>query len=326
MNKKSLKVKVLFLFLILICFCLVINAEEVKGKDIVFAISAHAMGGDSAKVKVQGALDEIEKLGWKSMLVSAEGSVERHTSNIETLALSGNVDFIGIMGGDSRALAPVIDFAKKQGVPIVSMDAGLIQEGVITNVSSDNKEIGKQIARYLFEKIGGKGNIILGEEPMYWACRLRVEAMREVLKEYPNIKIVATYATQYPEGMQQAMKAVESILQAHPDKGSIAAVFADHDLSAVGATKAIMEAGRNEIIVGGIDADELSLKEYISQNTPFVVTMAIDYILQGKTSVDVANEYLQGKRDFPETIYMPTLLITRENAKEYIEKMWPAAK
>lgn len=325
MYKKSLKVKVLFLFLILICVSLVINAEEVvKEKEIVFAIAVHAMGSDPAKVKIQGALDEIDRLGWKSMLVSAEGSGERHASNIETLALSGNVDFIGIVGGDSRALAPAIEFARKQGVPVISMDAGLIQEGVITNVSSDNKDIGRQIAKYLFEKIGGKGNIILGEEPMYWACRLRVEEMREVLKGYPDIKIIASYSTEYPDGMQQAMVAVESILSANPDKGSIQAIYCDHDLSAVGATKAIMEAGRDEIIVGGIDADELSLKEYISKNTPFVVTMAIDYIKQGKLSVDVANEYLQGKRDFPETIFMPTLLITRENAQEYIEKMWPA--
>jgi len=323
MNKKSLRIKVLFLFLILICVGLVVNAEDVQKKDIVFAITAHAMAGDSTKGMVKGALDEMEKLGWKSMVISAEGSVERHVSNVETLALSGNIDFLGIIGGDSRALSPVIDFAMKQGVPIISMDVGLSQKGVITNVTSDNKEIGKQLARYLFEKIGGKGNIVLGEEPMYWACRLRVEGMREVLKEYPDIKIVATYSTEYPKGTGQAMTAVESILIANPKKGSIQAVFCDHDLSAVGATRAIMAAGRDEIIIGGIDADELSVKEYISKNTPFIISIAQGFEEWGRTAVKVANEYLQGKRDFPENIYIPTLQITRENAQEYIEKMWP---
>ena len=321
MNKKSLKVKVLFLFLILICFSLVINAADVK-KDVVFALINHALGGDPAVIKCNGALEEIEKLGWKSLLVSAEGSLERHVANIETLALSGNVDFLGIQGGDSRSLIPAVDFAREQGVPIISMDAGLIQEGVITNITSDNAEIGRQLARYLFDKIGGKGNIVLGEEPMYWACRLRVEAMREVLKEYPDIKIVATYSTQYPDGMQQALKALESILIAHP-KGTIQAVFCDYDLSAVGATRAIMAAGRDEIIVGGVDADELSVKEYVTKNTPFIASMAIDYLAQGRRAVTVANEYLQGKRDFPENIFVQILLITRENAQEYIEKMWP---
>lgn len=323
MNKKSLKIKVLFLFLILICVSLVVNAEDAKEKDVVFAITVHAMGGDSIKGMAKGALDEIDKLGWKSMVISAEGSVERHVSNIETLALSGNIDFLGIVGGDSRALSPAIDFARELGVPIISMDVGLCQEGVITNITSDNKQIGRQLARYLFEKIGGKGNIILGEEPMYWACRLRVEGMREVLEEYPDIKIVATYATEYPKGMEYAMTALESILIANPKKGSIQAVFCDHDLSAVGATRAIMAAGRDEIIIGGIDADELSVKEYISKNTPFIISIAQGFEEWGRTAVKVANEYLQGKRDFPENIYIPTLNITRENAQEYIEKMWP---
>ena len=323
MNKKSLKVKVLFLFLILICFSLVINAADVK-KDIIFAYAVHAIGGDPAKIKIQGALSEIEKLGWKSLVVSAEGSLERHVANIETLALSGNIDFLGIGGGDARSLEPAIDFVRELGIPIISFDAGLIREGVITNVTSDNAETGRDLARYLFDKIGGKGNIVLCEEPMFWACRLRVEAMRKVLKEeYPDIKIVATVATQYPDGTQQAMVGLESILIAHP-KGTIQAVYCDHDLPAVGATRAIMAAGRSdEIIVGGVDADELSVKEYVSKNTPFIVTVAVDYFQNGVAGVNAANEYLHGKRDFPESIYMPTLLITRENAQEYIEKMWP---
>ena len=76
---KSLKFRVffLFLFLILICISGMVHAQETEEKEVVFAMTAHAMAGDSVKGMIKGALEEIEALGWDSMVTSAEGSVER---------------------------------------------------------------------------------------------------------------------------------------------------------------------------------------------------------------------------------------------------------
>ncbi len=292
------------------------------GKEVRFAIAANATASDSARGFIAGALKFAEEQGWKVTIVSAEGSFKRHNENIETLVDAG-VDFIGVIGGDSRALEPAIRYAHSRGVKCIGIDSGLSGPGVITNVTSDNVEIGREITRFMVERLGGKGNIVVFEEPGYWACRLRVEGRDEVLKGYPGIKIVAKYATEYPGGTSQALAAMETTLISRPT-GTIQAVWCDTDLSAVGAARAIMHAKRgSEMFVTGVDGDQLTVMEYIIPNTCLVASVAQDFYGIGAATAKAINEYINGRRDFPENVYVPTVLVTNKNAQEHARSMWP---
>ena len=78
----------------------------------------------------------------------------------------------------------------------------------------------------------------------------RTEGNEEVLSEYPDIKILAKEAGdwQYDKGMS----ITENWITAYGD--DLNAVLANNDGMAIGALQALEAAGRDDIIVVGVDA------------------------------------------------------------------------
>jgi simple sugar transport system substrate-binding protein len=287
------------------------------------------MGGDSVRMMVAGLFKAAKEVGYTEdpPVISAEGDMARHSSNIETLANKG-VQYIMIVGGDPRALEPAIAYAHKRGSWVISVDAGIQQEGCLSNVTCDNVAIGKTITEVFCKAIGYKGNIIASEEPMYWACRERVKGRNEIFAKYPDIKIVGTITTEYPNGTQQALDQMQNFLTANPGKGSIVGVWADHDLAAVGATLAIIESGRDKegMVVTAVDADKLSCFQYISKGTPFIASIAMDLERAGYESVKIALDHYNKVRDvqaIPKLTIVPHILVDKTNVEAFMKNKWP---
>jgi ribose transport system substrate-binding protein len=118
---------------------------------------------------------------------------------------------------------------------------------------------------------------------------------------------------------------MESWLQAHPDAGDIVGVWAVYDQPALGAVQAIHEAGlKNDIVVVGADGDKQNIVQYVKNGITQLGTVAQDPAMMGKICATVAVEYLNGKTDFPGTMYADLTLVTQENATSFIEEHWGA--
>ena len=106
---------------------------------------------------------------------------------------------------------------------------------------------------------------------------------------------------------------MESILQAHPN---IKAVFCGNDSMAMGAYQALVSAGKDkQVKVFGFDgADDVvkSIAEgkIVATGMQFPKTMA-------RKSAEFADEYIKGKRDFPQKVPVPVELVTQENVGKY---------
>ena len=102
------------------------------------------------------------------------------------------------------------------------------------------------LAKALFEKIGGKGNLVhITGYPGSSAEIARTLGVDRALKEYPDIKLVA----RQPGNWNQidSRRVMEDLIVANPQ---IDAVFGQNDSVGVGAMQALEDAGLKVPVVG----------------------------------------------------------------------------
>jgi len=110
---------------------------------------------------------------------------------------------------------------------------------------------------------------------------------------------------------------MEAVLQANPNPGDIVGVFATFDGVGVAAAQAIREAGlQDHIAVVGVDGDPEAYKEMKREDSPFIATMAQDPDTMARTCVDKVFDLLNGKKLEERHIYIPGMLITKDNIPE----------
>ena len=106
-----------------------------------------------------------------------------------------------------------------------------------------------------------------------------------------------------------AKEIVENVLTTYPEKGSIDAIVCAWDEPAIGATQALMEAGRDEVIVVGVDGNEQAV-QLINQGTTFKATLAQDFEGMARLTAQEVIKVLNGETALKGEQYVPALLIT----------------
>lgn len=284
---------------------------ENEQKQFVVAINNFGQANFFARIGKDSMTDQIEKNGGK-VISTVTADVPSRTAAIENMIAQG-VDAIIIEEGDINQVAPALMEAKKQGIIIGSMDAG-DADFVDVFVESDNHQLGTKAAEMLMEHIGGKGKIVEIINDAGSMIRVRKDAMHDVAAKHPEVEIAASFVYAWPDFFPDAKAKMEAVLQAHPNPGEIVGVYATFDGVGIAAAQAIREAGLQEhIAVVGVDGDPEAYKEMRKEDSPFIATMAQDPDTIARTVVDKVFDLLNGKQLEERHIYIPGILITKDN-------------
>jgi ribose transport system substrate-binding protein len=276
------------------------------GSGLTVALAMGAVNSDFNVGTHDGALETLQAAGVEVLDSNAGGDVTRHIANIET-AIEAGVDAIIIASANAAEMEAVTQRAADAGIPIVSLDIGL--PGAVTDVTSDNHQLGIEMARYMLNAIGGEGRVVSFFAPGYRAVEIRNEMLTEVLRDYPNVEIISEVPYVWPDTVPDAKEKMETLLTANPEAGSIDAVWVPFDLVGVGAAQAIMEAGRGgEIVIVGADGDAVALETMAEEGSPFIATFAQDTFQMGRQSGIAAILAAQGAA-LPPRILVPTQLV-----------------
>ena len=104
--------------------------------------------------------------------------------------IAADVDAIVFNPNDPAALNPALEEAKAAGIPTISVDA-YVTNADTYNLYNNQIEYAKLGAKWLFDQLGGEGTVYymrgLAGHP---ADSDRDIGFKEVLKDYPNIKVV----------------------------------------------------------------------------------------------------------------------------------------
>ncbi len=139
----------------------------------------------------------------------------------------------------------------------------------------------------------------------------RSKGFHSVVDRYPELEMIAQQSADFDRA--RALDVTESILQANPD---IDAIFAGNDAMAMGAYQALVAAGKaGSVKVFGFDgADEVV--KLIAEGKIAATGMQFPKVMAG-LAAESADEYLNGKRDFPQKIPVAVELVIQENVDRF---------
>lgn len=203
------------------------------------------------------------------------------------------------------------------GITIVNFDIAINVDGVY-RVSGDNEGMGVEGAKYIVDKIGKTGNVVILDVPTSGSvAELRKKGFTEtVAKLAPDLKL-STYATKFTR--EDGLKDFADILTKNP---KIDAVYSMDDETSIGALQAIKEAGRTDIkvITGGGGAQEYF--NMMPQNENIWIESALYSPAMVRDAVDVAVNVLDGKTEEKVKI-IPTTIVDRDNCAQFKDDKSP---
>jgi ribose transport system substrate-binding protein len=162
----------------------------------------------------------------------------KQTSDIEDM-MSRQVDGLVILATESAPITPVAAKAKQRGIFIVSVDRGFLEPVADVFLEGDNRAFGAKSAEFIAQRMNGKGNLVILRGIASTVDTARYEAAMEVFNKHPDIKVLAAQPGMWNQ--QKALDVMQSYLSQFP---KIDCVWASDDDMALGAEKAIKEAGR----------------------------------------------------------------------------------
>jgi ribose transport system substrate-binding protein len=129
----------------------------------------------------------------KFIAESSNYNVKTQSDQIDKFISSG-VNLILLGATDSKEIGPAVSRAKQAGIVVVAVDVGA-EGGVDATVTSDNKQAGQEDAKYIADRLKGKGEIAILDGPKVTAVTDRMEGFAEQMKNYPGITVISSKST-----------------------------------------------------------------------------------------------------------------------------------
>ncbi|MDR1318110.1 MAG: sugar ABC transporter substrate-binding protein [Treponema sp.] len=224
-------------------------------------------------------------------------------------AIARRTDCLVIIPSDTNGIVPAVEKAYEAGIPIVDLNTKIGGDKIMwkTFVAIENYDGGFLATTKLCELMGGSGGFILIEGvPGAQTSIDRVNGSRDALAKFPGVRLLATQSANYNRAT--AMNVVQNLLHAYPDAK---AIFCCNDEMALGAVEAVEAAGRQGILIGGVDANA-DARQAIKDGK---MTLSIDSqpYVQGYEGVKAAAQILRGET-LKENIVPPIALVTKDNS------------
>ena len=260
--------------------------------------------------------DEMQKkadeMGVELITVDAEKSALKQIEQVESF-IAQKLDVIILNPVEVEASSPAVTKALAAGIPIVNVNSETTVKPTAF-VGSNDVESARIAMKFIADKLGGKGNIVMIHGLMGQAAQIqREQGANEILKEYPNLKIIAAQTGEWDRA--KSMDLMENWIQSFG--GKVNAVFAQNDEMAMGAMKALQDAGmKNKVVVVGIDAIADALQAV--KKGDLDATVFQDSKNQGAGAIETAVKIAK-KQPYEKTLLIPFQLVTKDNVTKFIK-------
>ncbi len=237
--------------------------SNLKGLKLGFAQVGAESGWRTANT--ESIKSECEKQGVDLKFSDAQQKQENQIKAIRSYIAQG-VDVIAFSPVVETGWAPVLQEAKKAGIPVIISDrrADVPDDLYTTFIGSDFIKEGEMAGDWLVKKSGGKGNIAeLSGTPGSAPANDRAKGFRNAIAKAAGLKIVFSQTGDFTR--TKGKEVMEALLKS-PQGSSINAVFAHNDDMALGAIQAIEEAGKKpgvDILIFSIDGIKDAFKAMV---------------------------------------------------------------
>lgn len=244
------------------------------------------------------------------------GDLAVQTSQMEDF-VSKKVDLVTIVPIDSTAAEAEGKLVTGAKIPLITVDIAITKDvGQVAHIASDNHEGGELAAKKMTNLLGGKGEVLVIDNPAIVSVVDREKGFAAKLAEMaPGIKIAASQSGDSKR--EKAQSVAEDLLQAHPN---VTGIFAVNDEMALGALQAVNAAGRNDkVSIIGFDASSEGVGEIAKGTSAFKASVAQDPEQIGRIVTRTALSVLKGDK-VEKLIPVPVVLVDSSNVSKYAKK------
>ena len=257
-----------------------------------------------------GAEDEGRKLGAEVTILNAREDPVRQIEQIREM-IAKRVDVVCLVPMKEKPLVRGVQMLNKENIPVIIVNREIAPGAeYICYTGTSTYDGAVTSAKILAEAIGGKGEIVEFHQHLGTGPELaRSKALRDVLEDYPGIKVVARIPH---KGERDIVKReMQTLLQNYPN---LVGVYAHGDNFAVAAAQECRRAGRDNVKAVGMGGS----KEAIEAIKSGLLTGS-SYQQpeeEGRSGVRLAVRFLKGEK-LEKRYPIPCPAITKENAHEF---------
>jgi ribose transport system substrate-binding protein len=249
------------------------------------------------------------------VVVKTAANASEQANQLQDLVTANKITSLVVFPFESAALTkPVAQQVKAKGVYVTVVDRGLTDTSAQdAYVSGDNTAFGRIPAEYIAKALNGKGNIVALRGVPTTIDNERMDAFNAVMKNHPGIKLLDAKHGNW--NRDDAFKVMQDFLTRFKE---IDAVWAADDDMAVGVLRAIQQANRKDIklVFGGAGAKG-AIKTLMDGSDPLIqanVSYSPKFMYDAIKMT--AEARLKGQK-LPEKNIVPSVLITKQNAKDF---------
>jgi ribose transport system substrate-binding protein len=200
-------------------------AAEAWGK--LFNVDVTWFDGELSAPKQRGAIDTMSTQDW---------------------------DFVAIQAFGIGTLTDPVQRMIDKGIPVIDMDtliAPLEQISVHSFLAPDNEFMGASVTRAIVDAMGGQGGIVMTQGALgHTGAQGRARGFHSVVDGMSGIEVLDEQPADWD--VTKATRIWDSLLTKFGDK--IKGAFFHNDDMALAAQNIMRARGRDDIIVGGVDA------------------------------------------------------------------------
>jgi len=286
-HKKSLPILVFAVLAVVLAGCGKDGDRQARRRQIGFLMTLDHPYWQNMRL---GAEDEAQKLGVEVTILNAREDPVLQIEQINEI-IAKRVDIVCLVPMKKEPLVRGLQMLNRAKIPVIIVNRE-IGEGCeyVCYTGTDTYAGAVVSARILAQAIGGKGQTIefhqhLGTGPEV----ARSQALRDVLKDYPDIESVARIPH---KGERDIVKTeMQTLLQRYPD---LKGIYAHGDNFAIAAAQVCQKAGRSDIkavgMGGSVEMIE-AIKQGLVTGTSFQQPEE-----EGRSAIRLAVKYLDGER------------------------------
>lgn len=310
-----MKYKYLILISLLVFLTGCGQSESNKKNDsdkIVIGISMLSMQNEFIVNISDEMQKKAEELGAELIIVDAERSPLKQIEQVESF-IAQKVDVIILNPCEYEASSPAVTKALAANIPIVNVNSATKVQPTAF-VGSNDVESGRIAMKFIAEKLGGKGNIVMIQGLNGQAAQIqREQGAKEIIEQFPGLNMIAQQTAEWDRA--KSMDLMQNWIQSYGTK--INAVFAHNDEMGLGAVKALQDAGmKDKVIVVSIDAIADALQAV--KKGDLDATVFQDARKQGAGAIETAVKIARSQK-FDRQVLIPFKLLVKEDVDSYLK-------
>lgn len=287
-----------------------------QGESLKIAVIPKATTGNFWQTVHAGSQKAAKDLGIKIAWLGTEREDQRakQIAIVDSQVING-MDGIVLAPLDDQALLKPVREAVQKKIPVVIMDSALLEadEWITSFVATDNFAGGELAGKALAERLNYRGNVVmLRHQEGSASTGKREEGFLEVIKKYPDIKILSTEQYGGKDPQQAAENLLHRFLQG--EKTPIHGIFCPNLTTTYGMLQALRRArlaGKIQLI--GFDSDPSLIQGLQAGEIQGLVLQ--DPFQIGYRGVQTMVQHLRGQK-VAARVDTPLTLVTEKNLKD----------